>query len=235
MNDTTTYIVHKVIKEANDTVSLQLNCGGGVMPPYKAGQFISIFFPETDHQEGKSYSISSSPHENYIQLTIKDIGIFSHKLVSKKVGDTIIGSLPYGYFYSESETRPMVMIAGGIGVTPFVGMIKHSLAIFPKRKITLLYSVKTNESIIFKKEFQKILESFGENFRVLYYCTQEEPIFPHKKGRILLQDIINQMHTPSIDSEFFICGSISFTRDYWRSLKAHGISEEMIYTEAFFN
>ena len=54
-----------------------------------------------------------------------------------------------------------------------------------------------------------------------------------KKSRITINDIIEESQNLS-DPEFFICGSIAFVRNYWIGLKTPGISEEKIYTEAFF-
>ena len=54
-----------------------------------------------------------------------------------------------------------------------------------------------------------------------------------KYGRVPIADMLEQLKNLS-DTEFFLCGSISFVRDYWRGLKDGGIPEISIYTEAFF-
>lgn len=231
--NTSLYTVEEVISEAADVATLRLRHAGQTVPPYVAGQFITIFFPETGHLEGKAYSLSSSPCENCLCITVRGIGIFSRMLLAKKVGDTINGSLPYGYFYSESEPNSMVMIAGGIGIAPLRSMIKQSRQLFPERKISLLYSAKTNESIVFEKEFDELSRQSGGNFVSTYYITQGKPRAHQKEGRIPLQDIVGHIKA-SCNQEFFICGSIAFVRDYWRAVQAAGVSEEKIYTEAFF-
>jgi nitric oxide dioxygenase len=150
-----------------------------------------------------------------------------------KNGDTIEASLPYGYFYSESSTSSLVMVAGGMGVAPFRSMIMDSLAKNPTRKLSLFISNKKIEDSIFKNEFEKA-QSSSEYLKVYNYLTQEDSV-PQEaiKGRIPVEDIINQtkhMH----DREFLICGSIPFVRDFWKGLKQTGLPEETIYTEAFF-
>ena len=226
-----TYTVQEVIVETASVFTLKLSCEGGI-PSYRAGQFITVFFPETGHVEGKSYSISSAPHEKYMSITVKELGTFSKKLCSKKVGDTITASRPYGYFYSESETSSLVIVTGGIGIAPFRSMILDVLSKNEERKIVLSYSNKTKASIIFKQEFDELSKTSDGQFVIQYYITQEN-VDNAYYGRIPVSEIVsNGKRVP--DPEFFICGSISFVRDYWRGLKAEGVTDEQIYTEAFF-
>lgn len=227
-----TYIVKEVVQETTNVVTLKLSTDDGI-PPYRAGQFITVFFPETGHVEGKSYSISSAPHEKYMSITVKEIGTFSKKLCAKKVGDTITASRPYGYFYSESETSSLVIITGGIGIAPFRSMILDVLSKSKERRIVLFYANKTRASIIFKQEFDELSKTANGRFVIQYHITQEDDGSDACHGRILASEIMKH-GKQAPNPEFFICGSISFVRDYWRALKTEGISDEQIYTEAFF-
>jgi ferredoxin-NADP reductase len=150
-----------------------------------------------------------------------------------KVGDIVHASLPYGYFYSESATSPLVLVAGGIGVAPFRGMIHESLYNNPSRAIVLFYSNKREEDIIFKSEFDDLARKFPKTFSVKYYVTQEKTHEPIVFGRISVADIIRESCRLQ-DREYLLCGSIAFVRDFWRGLQEEGVPEETIYTEAFF-
>ena len=226
------YTVEEVQQETPNAVTLFLSPKVGAVS-YRPGQFITVYFPETGHAEGKSYSISSSPDEKYMALTVKGVGTFSNKLVAMKPGDTISGSRPYGYFYTEEETSSLILVAGGIGSAPFRSMIVDTLYKYPTRKIYLFYSNKTRGDIIFKKEFDALAEKYDDRFFVQQYLTQEVATDGIKQGRILVRDILEQSQS-LLEREFFICGSISFVRDYWKGLKGAGVAEESIYTEAFF-
>ncbi|MEI6057535.1 MAG: FAD-dependent oxidoreductase [bacterium] len=243
-----TYIVVENKKETTDVSTLQLmlvdDSGDSVkksIPTYCPGQFITVYFPELGTPEGKAYSISSAPHEKTINITVKAIGSFSHRLVAMMPGSTLVASLPYGFFYSESNDTSLSMIASGIGVAPFRSMSLDSLKKNPSRKITILYSVRTSADLLFKKEFSD-LESKYDNFRVFYFLTREtESTLRVLSGRITINDILGNVRSRcelvvSHDNwEFLMCGSISFVRDMWRGLRAHGVSEVAIYTEAFFS
>lgn len=228
------YSVSEKIIETPRVTTLKLKPVNSTDTIYIAGQYITIYFPETGSPEGKAYSFSSSPLEKSLSITVKAMGEFSNRLTNLQVGDVVTASLPYGYFYSESEDTDMVMIAAGIGVSPFRSIIVTTLLKNPARKITLYYSAKTEVDFAFKKEFEK-LQEMHNNFKVIHFVTQEERATGEtQKGRIDAQKVLDTVGDTT-NSEFFVCGPISFTRDIWRGLRSLGIPEGVIYTEAFFS
>ena len=229
MNDTHHYLVREKKQENYDTVTISLTCENGTVPPFVSGQFISVYFPELSTPEGKSYSISNPPGEMTFNITVKGIGEFSNRLCSLKPGDKVLGSLPYGYFYSEQDDLDLVMIAGGIGITPFRSAILHTLTHNPDRKITLFQSAKTAADLVFEDELSSL-----SRVETHYFLTKD--LASHRNAtprRIQSGDIITNCRPEH--AEFFICGSIPFVRDIWRGLKDHGIAEDRICTEAFFS
>lgn len=231
------YKVQERIMETPTVFTLKFLVDGGI-PKYIPGQFITIYFPELGTPEGKAYSISSSPNESTINITVKAMGIFSNKLCSLVAGDIVSASLPYGYFYSESKDSDLVMIAGGIGIVPFRSMIVDCLEKFPNRKIALFYSNQTTKDIIFKKEFDN-LSLKNPTFKVIYYITRQKISDPNFiNNRICVEDIVGNVKVglkKIAGREFLICGSIPFVRDFWKNLKDQGVSEDNLYTEAFFS
>ena len=160
-DDKKKYTVTKTIPEAPGVVSLELLCEGGT-PLYIPGQFITVYLPELGTPEGKAYSISSA-HDEPLRITVEERGEFSHHLCALKPGDTFLASDPSGYFYSESGTSTLVMLAAGIGIAPFRSVILESLKKNPARRIVLLYSSRTMETIVFRRE----LESLQQNTKRL--------------------------------------------------------------------
>lgn len=227
-----TYTVEEKVQETHNVVTLKFSCDEDI-PKYCAGQFINVFFDDTGNAEGKSYTISSEPSSSTLNITVKGVGQFSNTLCAMNVGDKVEASPPYGYFYSEEKNTTLIMIAGGIGVTPFRSMIMDSVTRNQNRNIIVFNSNKSVNDIVFRDEFEKIQQK-NTFFTVKNYITQQDTIpGKMKKGRITIDDIANE--TKNIQNkEFLICGSISFVRDFWKGLKEAGIPEETIYTEAFF-
>ena len=227
------YIVQKNIPEAPGVRTLQLLLLGGAVPPFVSGQFITVYAPNLGTPEGKAYSIWSAPHEPTLDITVKEMGKFSRYLCSRKTGDEIEGSLPYGYFYSESPTSTLVMVAAGIGVAPFRSMLLSAVRNHPGRPMALFCSNRTAQDIIFKKMLDE-LQAANANVRVFHFLTREDATASMQSGRIRAHRILAQLKNEK-NLEFMLCGSIAFVRDLWRDLRAAGITEDAIYTEAFFS
>lgn len=248
------YVVQEKVVEAPGVFTLKLVRKDGTLPTYCPGQYVTVYFPETKTPEGKAYSISSAPFETTLNLTIKRIGEFSEHLTDLTPGDSLIASLPYGYFYSESKTSPLAMVAAGIGIAPFRGMLLDAVRTSPERRLALFYSNRTIGDIVFKKLLNE-LSATHPNFTATHFITRQEnipqdtipdPTKDSKKesmlhGRMSANIILEKLKdvstniTEITECEFLLCGSIPFVRDLWRDLKNAGISEEAIYTEAFFS
>ena len=229
----TRYIVREIISETPGVSTLRLSLANGSIPKYVPGQFITVYAPELGTPEGKAYSISSAPHEKTLNITVKDMGKFSHYLCSRKQGDELEGSLPYGYFFSESRTTPLALICGGIGIAPMRSMLSAAARETPRRSVALFYSNRTAQDIIFKKTLDELGED-NKNIKVFHFLTREKAGPPVTNGRISAKTILESLGGEQ-PAEFLLCGSISFVRDLWRDLRAAGVPEETIYTEAFFS
>ena len=227
-----TYDVVGTIAESPGVTTLHI-LSEGLKIAFTPGQFITVYFPELHVPEGKAYSISSSPDEPTLTITIKAMGAFSQRLCAMQAGDSFVGSDPYGFFYSEEKNTPLVMLAIGIGVTPFRSLIRHYLTEEPERDILLCQGSRTRDDRIFTKKFSS-LETRYPHIRVKHFISREPDVSAgFEKGRMTEERVLSL--TQNADTaEFMLCGSISFVRDMWRGLRAAEVAEERIYTEAFF-
>mgnify|MGYP001567444961 FL=1 len=229
----TRYVVRDIVAETPGVSTLRLSLVNGSIPKYVPGQFITVYAPELGTPEGKAYSISSAPHEKTLDITVKDMGKFSHYLCSRKQGDELEGSLPYGYFFSESRTSTLALVCGGIGIAPMRSMLIAAARETPRRNVALFYSNRTAQDIVFKKTLDELGED-TKNIKIFHFLTREHADPPAINGRINAKTILESLGDAQ-PAEFLLCGSISFVRDLWRDLRAAGVPEEKIYTEAFFS
>jgi ferredoxin-NADP reductase len=231
-DDKKTYAVTNAPAEAPGVTTLEFSCAEGA-PPYVPGQFLTVYLPELATPEGKAYSIASAPHEP-LRITVRARGEFSQRLCAMRPGDSLLASAPSGYFYSESATSTLVMIAAGIGIAPFRSVMLDSVRKNPARRLVLFYSNRTTADIVFRDALDS-LAAANPAVAVHHFITRENDLpAGMTRGRISAEAVVHEIGDAP-DPEFFICGSIEFVRDLWRGLKSAGISEDRLYTEAFFS
>jgi ferredoxin-NADP reductase len=125
------------------------------------------------------------------------------------------------------------MLAAGIGIAPYRSIIIDALRNDPQRRLMLFYSNRTIADIVFENELAQLVATHP-NLTVHHFITREEKL---PKGVIhdrMSAELIVREVGDAPDFEYFICGSIEFVRDLWRGLKAAGVPEDRLYTEAFF-
>ena len=222
------YIVVRRLEEAPGVSSFFLRPVSGKLPVFIAGQFVNISLP--GHTEAKSYTISSAPQDKEVAVTIRAAGKFSTALLAHQAGDRLSLSEPLGYFCADGADAPRLWLAGGIGVTPFISMLRDSSAAQPQT--LLYYSNRTFSDAVFKEELQHI-SATDPRFEVRHFITREPPPEGVARGRIAETDLAAALRKLP-DCRVYMCGSIGFVRDYWSLLKKSGVPEERLFTEAFF-
>jgi ferredoxin-NADP reductase len=142
---------------------------------YLPGQFIILKLKGMQGEIGKPLSLSSSPTEDFLQVTKRLTGHeFSNALLTLKKGDTIKFSGPYGNFTFNGEHDKLVMLSGGIGITPLRSMIKYCTDKGLATDIVLFYSNRLEDDIPFKDEFEG-LKSKNQNLTIISTLTRPDP------------------------------------------------------------
>src|ERR1043165_4688086 len=200
--------VESVKMELPDTKTIRLKWPEGYNPDFKTGQFITLYFPDTPGYK-RAYSLSSCALDrgNY-EVTVKRDGKMGTRIVDwVKEGDIFGVIPPTGKFLPVYEPdKHLICIAGGSGVTPFRGFVREATRRKLKTKITVLYSVRTTNDIIFNREFHD-LAAENANFDFYVTATRLHPEDPWtgRRGRITpewvkehIQDLVNTV--------FYACG-----------------------------
>lgn len=159
--------------ELPDTKTIKLKWPAGYDVDFKTGQFITVYWPDTSNYK-RAYSLSSCALDRgFYEITIKRDGKMGTRIVDwAKVGDKMGVLPPAGKFLPVLEPdRHLICIAGGSGVTPFRGFVREATRRNLQTKITILYSVRTTNDIIFNQEFQK-LEQENSHFQFRVTCTR---------------------------------------------------------------
>ncbi len=183
------------------------------------GQHCVIGLP--DDKIKRSYSFSSVPSDDFLEFYVRvyaERNGFSRKVVDLKVGDELVISEAIGRRLEYNGEG--VFIAGGVGVTPFISVLKELDLKGEIGKNVLWISNKTSEDIFYEKELKKIL---GENVK---FILTREKIDDYESGRIDQEFL--EKNVKDLDKMFYVCSSDSFTNCIKENLKALGVSEENI-------
>lgn len=200
--------ISAVKMELPDTKTIRLQWPNGYEPDFKTGQFITLFWPDTPNYK-RAYSLSSSAlDKGHYEVTVKRDGKMGTRIVDwAKEGDVLGVLPPAGRFLPAYEPdKHLICIAGGSGVTPFRGFVREATARKFDTRITVLYSVRTTNDIIFDEEFRE-LEQANPNFSFYVTCTRlstEDP-WTGRRGRIDAAWVKEHLHDLS-NSMFYACG-----------------------------
>lgn len=205
---------------------------------FQPGQYAAI-----SHRKGlrispaRCFSIVSSPtHQNMLQFSMRVRGRFTHGMARVKVGDEVDVRGPFGGFVFdvERDARP-VLIAGGIGITPFMSMMEFATVTKASNRIDLVYGVNKSDDIPFYDE----IKTYSNRNHKLHatYVVAEGPLdhlpASSRQGRID-EEVIDSVVGDGIDEcTFFICGPPVFMTAVLKLLKQRGVSSDRIVTEAF--
>lgn len=216
------YTVEKVNK-FNDVIDIWLKPTKNGLP-YQPGQFV---FAEIEKlgNEAHPYSIASFQTDGRIRLAIKILGDYTLGLRAVEPGDTARLWGPYGTFNQATiSSKDMVWIAGGIGITPFLGLIEKEMADGTDRKVDLFYCFSSEDDKPFADEIIKKIAG-QKNIHYLEYCSAV-------RGRITAEGIL-QMVGDFGNKKFMLCGPVGMMLSLTEQLKKMGVKNKDIIFEDF--
>jgi predicted ferric reductase len=231
------YSISKISPAGKDTYAVELSPREGNVFDYAPGQFAFVtFHSESLPVERHPWTISSTPTRlKSLIFAIKCSGDFTAYIGRLKPGDTAEIDGPYGLFsYLASVRDPnqeLVMIAGGVGVTPMLSMLRYMVDIDQMRKATLIWSNKTEADILFQNEIEE-MEAKLPNLAV-HHVLSAQAGFQGRTGR-LNQDMLKELlSNTSYKASIFVCGPPPMMDSVCTDLKKIGYSPRTIFTERF--
>lgn len=229
--------VLKIVQEDENVKSFYLKLADeSSIPSFTAGQFIAVRVKNEDgsYTKVRQYTLSTNYREEYYRISVKREveGNLSKKLCDEiKEGDTIEITSPMGNFVLKESERPLVLLGGGIGVTPMLAMAYDTMG--KEREVQFIYSIPNGKNHSFKGEIEEI-GKYPNVKNTIFYTrpTEGEKIgFKFdKKGRI--SKLWMEENLPK-DGEFYFCGPVPFMKEIYSNLIEMKISEEQINYEMF--
>lgn len=209
------------------------------------GQYISIKL-EINGEEFthiRQYSLSDAPGKDYYRISVKReagtanpdgmVSNFLHNDVNE--GDILKVSAPAGDFVLDTEKdTPVVLLSGGVGLTPMMSMLKTVVEVQPERKVTFIHAAANGNVHALREEVETLSVLNQVNPFFFYDSPTEEDRLNNRfdvEGYVTLEWLKENVSYQ--DADFYFCGPVPFMKAINRSLRELGVNEEKIHFEFF--
>ncbi len=203
----------------------------GRVPKFQPGQFLHIalddFKPGEQWPESRVFSIASAPstRKEELSITIAAKGKFTQRIYDTlEVGSECWLKLPYGQFTFPAD-KHLTLVAGGVGITPFLSLLRQMLEEKSKQDVTLYLGVRTEAHHLFL-EFLEHCEAELPNFKLNLYS--DDGSLSGEKGRLDIDRIYSD--TPS-RSTFYLSGPLDMIQRFRQRLLNLGIHPDHIMVD----
>jgi ferredoxin-NADP reductase len=226
---------------------------GTRLPAFKPGQFLTFALPVDEGGGGRRtitrcYSLSDRPDPKHYRITVKRVGApadrpdlppglsSNHLHHQVQAGTLLKVKAPAGHFFIDADPAlPAVLIAGGIGITPMMSMLRWCLDEQPGRALHLYYGVRDGRECAFRP----VLEDLAARhpvFRLHLVFSRPQPGEAqgrdyHHEGRIGV-DLLRAT-LPHGRHAFYVCGPPAFMQELVPALAAWGVPIADLHFEAF--
>lgn len=246
--------VGKKVQEADGVASLYLFPHDKKrLPIFRPGQYLTFRFqlPGDDSsnvdQVIRCYSLSDAPCEQHFRITVKRVpavqgtnhppGRISNYVQDHvKVGDILDVQAPRGDFALDPHgTNPVVLVGGGVGVTPVLCMLNAIVQAESSRDVWFFYAVRNGGDHIMRDHLQKLADSHPNIHLVVCYSA---PTDADKAGSVQYRagyvdvDLIRE-HIKVCNFDFYVCGPPQMMESLIPALEEWGVAKDRIHTEAF--
>ncbi len=222
--------INQIIPRAYDITSFRFSRPNQF--DYKPGQYLFITIKQGSKELTKPFSFSSSPTEkDHIEFTKKLTDHeYSIALKNSKVGDWARIDAPYGELTFQGEYSKIALLAGGIGITPFVSICKNATEKHLNSQITLFYACSTEKELAFKQEFEA-MQIQNKKLKVIFTLSQPSPQWRGLTGRIN-SELIKQVLPDYKEHMFFACGPPPMVKAMEILLESLGLPRDKLKVES---
>jgi predicted ferric reductase len=227
----------RAVKQLNHNVCrIELAAPPGTEFRHFPGQFAFLRFRgRAIAPEEHPFTISSSPSaDEHLSFTIKASGDFTKTVPNAKDGDAATVDGPYGRFSHVLRAKPdeeLLLIAGGVGITPFLSMLHFLADTQPERPVTLTWANRTQQDIFAEDELEKMQQNMPN--LLVHHILSHEPDWPGETGFVDGEKLRRLFGERLERSRVFLCGPPPMMVLVSAALRKLGVSRRRIHTERF--
>jgi len=233
------WTVRAVDRETHDTWTVALEPPEGREPfAHEPGQFHFVVFrrgrdlPEERHH----WTVSSSPTEPRIRAsTIKESGDFTATIGETRPGDEALVYGPYGRFSHRfhPDEGDLVFVAGGIGITPMMSMLRFMRDTGDRRRVRLVYTNTAERDIVFREELSRMEAGDAPDLDVTHVLEEPPEGWKGEEG-MLDEDSMERLLGPHLAARaFYVCGPPPMMDAVIGWLRDRDVPARRIHSERF--
>lgn len=242
------FVVYKKAEESEVITSFYLKpVDGKPIASFKPGQYISlkIEIEGEAHTHIRQYSLSDAPGRDYYRISVKRedgagnhppgiVSNYLHRHVTE--GDILKISAPAGDFYLDTtKDTPVVLLSGGVGLTPMVSMLNTLIEQQSKREILFIHAAINSKVHAMKNHIEQMAARHS-NVKS-YICYEKPTVEDYRAKNFDKEGFINlpwlQAILPDLTADYYICGPVPFMRTVIDALHQIGVSDDNIHYEFF--
>jgi predicted ferric reductase len=221
--------VTEVVQETHDTWSLYFE---GRRVDYEPGQFLILWLIRDGRVSAPHpFTVSSSPTWEKLAISVKAVGDFTATIGDTRISDRAYVDAPYGAFsFLKHDAQNLIFIAGGIGITPFISMLRYMVDRGLERNVLLIWGNKTERDIAFRGELEEMVAAIPA-LRVVHVMSNQGD-WPGDRGYVdgeLLRKYTSTIEDPQI----FVCGPPVMMVKVIQALRELGVPKGRIHYERF--
>ncbi|UJW77026.1 benzoate 1,2-dioxygenase electron transfer component BenC [Rhizobium sp. SL42] len=210
-------------------IVLELDVDATAAPAFLPGQYVNIDVPGSG--QSRSYSFSSAPGDKRLGFLIKKIpgGVMSNWLADAKPGDRLDITGPLGSFYLREVKRPLLFLAGGTGLAPFLSMLEVLARAGSEQVIHMIYGVTRDLDLVLVEEIAAYAARLL-NFSFITVVADEVSNHPHK-GWVTQHMPAEVLHGGDVD--VYLCGPPPMVDAVRRHFDVTGVLPANFHYEKF--
>jgi nitric oxide dioxygenase len=240
------FIIDKKVKESDVITSFYLKpTDNKEIADFIPGQYISIKLEISGEKftHIRQYSLSDVPGKDYYRISVKresgtnnpdgKVSNFLHDQIIE--GDIVNISAPAGDFIIDLESKkPIVLLSGGVGLTPILSMLKTVSEVQPERNVTFIHAAQNSSVHALRNE----VEELSTNERIKAFVFYDSPTEEDRLNKsfdiegYVTQEWLKQ-NTVTNEADYYFCGPEPFMKAINNSLMKLGVPEERIHYEFF--
>jgi predicted ferric reductase len=233
------YRVAEVVRETHNVWTLHLEPPAGRSCfAYRPGQFQFLTLRRRERGlsvEEHPFTISSSPTQERLSSTIKESGDFTATIGRTRPGDLVSVQGPFGRFgYAlHPGEADLVFIAGGIGITPFISMLRHMRDTQADFDVLLIYGNRTEADIVFRSELDGMTAGGHLRLRVVHVLSQADEAWHGERGYIDRGMLARSVGERVSGRAYYVCGPPPMMTQVVAALRSLGVPPGRIAFERF--